>query len=286
MPVPKSAFRYEKWLRKISDASRKRSSQIARSRRGQRLSKETRQKISEAKSGRKHHMFGKHHSKKTRERISNSRMGAVLSDETRQKISEAMSGERNPNFGKSAAKGSGIGKGSYSKKGHWVRSSWERVFADWLLDQGIEYDYEPFRFNLGSYKGKNLNFTPDFYLPHTDTFVEIKGFTRDYDLEKWRRFISTGAYLVILDQWAWERFREQCLGGKGGKTCQTSPLTQPAIPTQTVQEDPSLRPCAGQFSTGAKSSWAGVQGKGGRSRRLEVHPIPSDPLLSSPNSGW
>jgi group I intron endonuclease len=70
-------------------------------------SEETRQRISEAKKGEKHHMFGKNLSEETKQKISESikgekhhMFGKNLSEETRQRISEAQKGEKNSMFGK------------------------------------------------------------------------------------------------------------------------------------------------------------------------------------------
>ncbi|AGE57539.1 GIY-YIG catalytic domain-containing endonuclease [Acanthocystis turfacea Chlorella virus NTS-1] len=74
---------------------------------GYRHSKETRMKMSVAKSGERHHFFGKTLSEETRTKLSiansgenNYWFGKSHAVETRAKISAAISGENNPNFGK------------------------------------------------------------------------------------------------------------------------------------------------------------------------------------------
>ncbi len=71
-------------------------------------SKETREKMSESRSGENHPMFGKSPSKETREKLSKSKsgennpmFGKSHSKETREKLSKSKSGENNPMFGKS-----------------------------------------------------------------------------------------------------------------------------------------------------------------------------------------
>ena len=87
-----------------TDEARKKMSEIWM---GHPVSAKARARMSAAKSGERHPMYGKHHSKETRRKI-----GAALSGErhpnygkhhsaeTRAKISAGMSGQRNPNYGK------------------------------------------------------------------------------------------------------------------------------------------------------------------------------------------
>lgn len=43
-----------------------------------------------------------------------------------------------------------------------------------------QFDYE--------YAGRSRRYTPDFYLPETDEFVEVKGFKTPQDEAKWTQF--------------------------------------------------------------------------------------------------
>lgn len=90
----------------------------------------------------------------------------------------ANKGQRNGMFGKIAKHGIG----SYYKS-IWMRSSWEIAYAKYLDKNNIKWEYEPKTFNLG-----NCTYTPDFYLPESDTYVEIKGYWRDKAKEKFKRF--------------------------------------------------------------------------------------------------
>ena len=56
-------------------------------------SEETRKKMSEAKKGEKHHMYGKHHTEETRKKISKANKGKVRSEEHKQKISKTLKGK-------------------------------------------------------------------------------------------------------------------------------------------------------------------------------------------------
>lgn len=67
-------------------------------------SNQSRQKMSEARSGKtigeQNPFWGKHHSDKTKAKISATKSGRKLSDEHRQKLSAAFQGEKNPMWGK------------------------------------------------------------------------------------------------------------------------------------------------------------------------------------------
>ena len=55
-------------------------------------------KNSEAHKGKKHPMYGKHHTEETRQKISKSNKGRKRSEETKNKISETRKGEKNPSW--------------------------------------------------------------------------------------------------------------------------------------------------------------------------------------------
>jgi len=54
------------------------------------------------------------------------------------------------------------------------RSSWEVAYAKYLDFNNIKWLYESKTFDLG-----NTTYTPDFYLPESDLFIEIKGWWSD-----------------------------------------------------------------------------------------------------------
>lgn len=87
-------------------------------------------------------------------------------------------GINHASFGKPAPHG----KGSYYKN-IWMRSSWEIIYAKYLTKNHIKWQYEPKAFDLG-----NTTYTPDFYLPEKDIYVEIKGYWRDDAKSKFRLF--------------------------------------------------------------------------------------------------
>lgn len=79
----------------------------------------------------------------------------------------AHSGNRNCNFGKTII----IKTCIYDKK--WFKSSWEANFAKWCDGSGIKWEYEPKAFEVKL--NKITHYTPDFYLPEFDCYIEIKG---------------------------------------------------------------------------------------------------------------
>jgi len=87
---------------------------------------------------------------------------------------------------------SGKNNGFYGKliKPHWdkykdtnMRSSWEIKYAKYLDKLGINWRYEFKTFDLG-----NTTYTPDFYLPNQDLYIEIKGWSSDVFIKKFKLF--------------------------------------------------------------------------------------------------
>lgn len=91
-------------------------------------------------------------------------------------------GIKNPMFGKDCPSKVNNYKGSYYKE-IWMRSSWEVAIAYWLDLSGIKWLYESKTFDLG-----NTTYTPDFYLPEFDCYIEIKGYWRDDAKNKFKLF--------------------------------------------------------------------------------------------------
>ena len=67
---------------------------------GYKLTEETKNKISEAVSGKNHPMYGKHISEEHKRRLSEFNRGKQVSEETRRKLSETHSGKNNFNYSK------------------------------------------------------------------------------------------------------------------------------------------------------------------------------------------
>lgn len=136
-------------------------------------------------------------------------IGRVKSDEERAYRSVLMAGEGNPFYGKTHSEESLVkmreasrrnvrtGKDSnlYGKMYHgkrklyqlgdtelYFRSSWELAVAEHLDANGIEWLYEPTKFEISyTYDGvdKQGTYRPDFYLPTEQLYIEVKGYWRD-----------------------------------------------------------------------------------------------------------
>lgn len=87
-------------------------------------------------------------------------------------------GSKNGMYGKPTPHGKWI-----KYKGIKFRSSWEVAYAKYLTKKNIKWQYESKTFDLG-----NTTYTPDFYLPESDTYVEIKGWWRDDAKKKFKMF--------------------------------------------------------------------------------------------------
>ena len=91
--------------------------------------------------------------------------------------SRDLNGNKNGMFGKVTH-----GKwGTY--KGIKMRSSYEIKYAQFLDLSGYKWKYEPKAFNLG-----DSTYTPDFYIPEWDLYIEIKGYWRGDAKMKYIKF--------------------------------------------------------------------------------------------------
>ena len=77
----------------------------------------------------------------------------------------------------------------------WMRSSWEIKFAKWCDKNNIKWLYEPKTFDLGY-----TSYTPDFYLPERDIYIEIKGYLRKESKDKIKIFNRLYNNLIILNK--------------------------------------------------------------------------------------
>ena len=137
-------------------------------------------------------------STQTKQKLSIAATGRIITEETKRKISDTMkkkweSGEFDHKILRSTKLG-------YRKDlGHLVRSTWEANFARILNYLGIEYKYEPICFDLDI-----TNYTPDFYLPDKDMYIEIKG--RDTKEVKNKRIMVRQRYGIKIKVIKWKRY--------------------------------------------------------------------------------
>jgi len=76
-------------------------------------------------------------------------------------------------------------------------SSWEVKYAQWLDSNNIKWarnrDWFPYEWN-----GKEKKYLPDFYLPESDEYIEIKGRKLPVDEAKWTQFPSNKKLTVLM----------------------------------------------------------------------------------------
>lgn len=84
----------------------------------------------------------------------------------------------------------------HNYKGCEFLSSWEVLYAKYLDEHSIKWVQNTKTFPY-TYKGKSRRYLPDFYLPDTNTYVEIKGLVRDLDQSKWEQFPKDENLLII-----------------------------------------------------------------------------------------
>lgn len=120
----------------------------------------------------------------TRQKIRNSNIGRKHTEETKKQISNSMKlvVKENPES-YSGGYNRGRVKSLLCSNGFNVLGEWERSFVEYCVEHNIKIE-QP---NVGfSYQWNgNRTYFPDFYLPETDQWVEIKGLQTERDLAKW-----------------------------------------------------------------------------------------------------
>jgi hypothetical protein len=100
------------------------------------------------------------------------------SEEEMKAVSENRSGKSSCHYGVSPTSKSirGIGTWYFTPlQGYkWLKSSYEIAFAEYLDQHNIKWYYEPKFFPL-ILNNKECSYTPDFFLPEYNKFVEVKG---------------------------------------------------------------------------------------------------------------
>lgn len=69
-----------------------------------------------------------------------------------------------------------------------MRSNWEANLARIFRLHNIKYEFEPEIFVFDKIKKGTKAYVPDFYLPDSDTWVEVKGYLDDKSRIKIKRF--------------------------------------------------------------------------------------------------
>jgi len=138
------------------------------------------------------------YSKKTLERMSKSHEGEIpwnkgipRTETEKKKIGNRPYpvGDKHYNYGKPPASNVGRGKRSYYKsplQGEvCFRSSYELLYAKYLDKNKILWMYEMETFDLG-----DTTYTPDFFLPKFEKFIEIKGYMSKIAQYKINKFLE------------------------------------------------------------------------------------------------
>jgi hypothetical protein len=94
---------------------------------------------------------------------------------------------------------------SYFCRGIRMRSNWEKKFAKLLSDKRIKWKHEPKIFIFKNGK----RYTPDFYLPKYNLWIEIKGWMDERSINKIRWFTEEFPnlkYKVLRGSQTWNQF--------------------------------------------------------------------------------
>lgn len=75
---------------------------------------------------------------------------------------------------------------------HYMKSTWEIKTAEWLDAQLIDWDYEKETFEVGSWKGHTVHYTPDFWIYRSDgsleKLIDVKGWARPRSMWRIKKF--------------------------------------------------------------------------------------------------
>jgi hypothetical protein len=68
-----------------------------------------------------------------------------------------------------------------------VDGSWEKLLAEYLDSRNINWVRNKKRFPY-HFENKDRWYTPDFYIPDHDFYIEVKGYETEKDVHKWNHF--------------------------------------------------------------------------------------------------
>lgn len=75
-----------------------------------------------------------------------------------------------------------------------MRSNYEKGFATWLKTNNITFFYEPYLFYLDGFRG----YVPDFFLPYSNSFIEVKGKWQGNSFSKFKQFKKEFNHCIYL----------------------------------------------------------------------------------------
>lgn len=119
-------------------------------------------------------------------KISKALIGKPLSMERREKLKKSMklAVDRNPDSYSSNNVSGRTRIIEYS--GFKLKGSWELLVAKWLDHNKIKWTNKIEGINYVWPDGSIHKYYPDFYLIDLDFYIEVKGYERDIDKEKWK----------------------------------------------------------------------------------------------------
>lgn len=139
----------------------------------------------------------------------------VVSNETKKKLSDiALKRHQDPAYRKQIAEKISVTVSNKLIEGSWhtysdvkkieykntkFDSSWEVKYAQWLDARDIPWERCRQKFTY-TYNGILKHYTPDFYLPNSNEYIEIKGYEIDKDHAKWMQFPATHKLTVLREQ--------------------------------------------------------------------------------------
>ncbi|GAC1368578.1 MAG: hypothetical protein NVS3B25_07500 [Hymenobacter sp.] len=82
----------------------------------------------------------------------------------------------------------------HNEKHYKFRSGFEYIYATHLIRSGVEFEFEPRWFKFSP----TCRYCPDFYLPQTDEWIEIKGYYNEQQGRKHEMLRQLGYKLTIL----------------------------------------------------------------------------------------
>lgn len=141
-------------------------------------------------------MLGKTHSEEYKKQLSTRvKNDWINKTEAQRKVmyekqtqSKIKNGTLNPNTNKENPYSRANGGKRADLNNVYFRSSWEANIARYYNFVGIEWQFEPKIFVFEKIKKGCVSYTPDFYLPKEDRWVEVKGWMDDKSKTKLKRF--------------------------------------------------------------------------------------------------
>lgn len=139
-------------------------------------------------------MLGKHHTKETKLQLSESSYNAwnkLSENEQKERLKRIMNTRiKNGNLNVITNKTHTRAKGGKRKdvNNQYFRSSWEANIARYFNFIKEKWEYEPKTFYFENIKRGVRSYTPDFYLPKQNKWIEVKGWMDDKSKVKLKRF--------------------------------------------------------------------------------------------------